>query len=201
MHGTFGRSQIIVWPRHCPARSQQRKRVEQSTGFERDLMPSHYELLGLDSRAHENTLSAQELKQAYKRALLLHHPDKIAGVSPTAKSSKTPVTVDDIALAYKTLSDPRLRSEYDRSIARGGSDQRNTSADAVQRTGLETVDLDSLTFHDENETWSRSCRCGETTGFVVSEAELEKFVGEGELTVGCKGCSLWLRVLFSLEEG
>ncbi|KAK4540309.1 hypothetical protein LTR36_009621 [Oleoguttula mirabilis] len=163
-------------------------------------MPSHYELLGLESWPNDDTLSAQDIKHAYKRALLLHHPDKVAGALPQAKPSKPTVTVDEIAQAYKTLSDPHLRTEYDRVAARSDPDQRNGSTGTVQRTGLETVDLDSLAFDEQTESWSRSCRCGDTKGFVVTESELEKYVGDGELTVGCKGCSLWLKVLFSVEE-
>lgn len=37
-------------------------------------------------------------------------------------------------------------------------------------------------------------------GYVVTEDELEKNLEDRELIVGCRGCSLWLRVLFSVEE-
>jgi len=155
-------------------------------------MSNYYEILGLGSRSHDSTLSAQDVKLAYRRALLEHHPDKV----PRAATSI--VTVDDVALAYKTLSDHELRAEYDRTLLQ--SAPNGAKSDRILRTGLETVDLDSLAYNENAQVWSRSCRCGEAKGFVVTEPELEKHVEDGELTVGCKGCSLWLKVLFSVEE-
>ncbi|KAH9844527.1 diphthamide biosynthesis protein-like protein 4 [Teratosphaeria destructans] len=166
-------------------------------------MPDHYEILGLESRRFARDLSVQEIKNAYKRALLQHHPDK--GISSTHESAPPEpriLTVDTITLAYKTLSTPSSRSAYDRELLQRLAVETGTSnAGRVHRTGLETVDLDSLDFDDETGIWSRSCRCGDGNGFIVTEAELEKNAEEGELTVGCKGCSLWLKVLFGVDEG
>jgi len=158
-------------------------------------MSHYYEILGLGDRVFDSALSEQDVKLAYRRALLEHHPDKI---TRAAASSKPAVTVDDIALAYRTLADPEVRAEYDRSLLQ--SAPNGAKQDRVLRTGLETVDLDSLAFEDNVQAWSRSCRCGDTKGFVITETELEKHIEDGELTVGCKGCSLWLRVLFSVEN-
>jgi diphthamide biosynthesis protein 4 len=72
--------------------------------------------------------------------------------------------------------------------------------DKVFRTGLDTVDLDDLIFDEGKELWTRGCRCGDDAGFVVTEAELELNAEDGELIIGCRGCSLWLRVLFGVEE-
>lgn len=94
-------------------------------------------------------------------------------------------------------------------------------------TGLEMVDLDDMEMIVEGEgegqsdeegggggesVWMRGCRCGDARGFVVREAELEAAaaeaeagsdmrtpVGEGEVVVGCSGCSLWIRVVFAVE--
>jgi diphthamide biosynthesis protein 4 len=156
---------------------------------------NYYKLLQLERRS-ETALPAQKVKEAYRRALLLHHPDK---------NRKAPhdeqVTVDDIALAYKTLSDAKLRLDYDRWLdAFVGSGGDLSGHPRPSHTGLETVDLDDLAFDSASSVWSRGCRCGETNGFTVSELELEKQLDEGEIIVGCKGCSLWLRILFGLEE-
>lgn len=163
-------------------------------------MSDYYEILGLGSRRFDQRLSVQDIKHAYKRALLHYHPDKVASVPPKAKPSVSQVvTVDDVSLAYKTLADSQLRAQYDRALARSAPPQDSKPGDRVHHTGLETVDLDALAFDDESQTWSRSCRCGDVQGFVVTESELEKHVHVGELTAGCGGCSLWLRVLFSVE--
>ena len=154
--------------------------------------PNHYHLLGLEASQNLPSLPAHLVKAAYKRALLEHHPDK------RVTNGKVANTVDDIALAYKTLSEPQLRSEYDRWLhsivqASGGH------ADGPHHTGLETVDLDDLHYDAERSHWRRECRCGNEPAFIVTEEALESNLADGELIVGCKGCSLWLRVLFSVQ--
>lgn len=84
---------------------------------------------------------------------------------------------------------------------------------ATRHTGMEIVDLEELDFEgggleNENENdatateniWKRACRCGSIPAFVVTEAELEKAADEGELVTGCKGCSLWLKVMFTVDD-
>ncbi|RMY43542.1 hypothetical protein D0865_11166 [Hortaea werneckii] len=160
-------------------------------------MSNHYERLGLASRPGDGTLSAEAIKQAYRQALLSHHPDKLR--ERQKKDANRPaLSVDQITFAYKILSDPELRAEYDLALLHEASNDPEHGR--VHQTGLETVDLDALDFQDDSEMWTRSCRCGDPKGFVVSESELEKHIDEGELTVGCRGCSLWLRVLFSVED-
>ncbi|KAK5107817.1 hypothetical protein LTR62_000631 [Meristemomyces frigidus] len=159
-------------------------------------MSDYYEILGLMTRQRDAAiLDPGLLKRAYRQALLRHHPDK-GGVQPGTQARAHGVTVDEISLAYKTLSDPKARAEYDRLHRH----EVNVVSGRVHRTGLESVDLDSLDYREESQIWTRSCRCGDTAGFVVTESELEHNIDEGELTVGCKGCSLWLRVLYSAEE-
>lgn len=160
-------------------------------------MSNHYERLGLAPRPRDSTLSAEAIKHAYRQALLLHHPDKLQERQKKDLSQPL-ISVDQITIAYKVLSDPELRAEYDFALLHEASNAREQGR--VHQTGLETVDLDTLDFQDDSETWTRSCRCGDPKGFIVSELELEKHIDEGELTVGCRGCSLWLRVLFSVED-
>lgn len=187
-----------------------------------------YEILGLPFTSA--ALSKQQIKVAYHKALLRHHPDK-AGAAFAAKSSPTSsrnenearistsrtYTVDEITAAYKTLSDPYLRVEYDRSLRlqrlRGGvggdRDGGNNGGD-VFHTGLEVVDLDDLNYEDgegeegkeEEEAgafWYRGCRCGDERGFLVTERDLEREAERGEIVIGCRGCSLWMKVLFAVE--
>jgi len=70
----------------------------------------------------------------------------------------------------------------------------------VFRTGIETVDLDDLKVDEAQGIWYRSCRCGDERGFLIKEADLEEAAEDGEISVGCKGCSLWLKVLFGVME-
>lgn len=157
-------------------------------------MRNHYETLGLSRRQFDVSLTAQDVKQAYRRALLQHHPDKLDETQVAASSQ----TVDAITLAYKALSDPRAKAEYDCALRL--SQARNQTGDKIFHTGLDVVDLDDLDYDDGSEIWWRACRCGQERGFVVTEQELEKESQFGELTTGCRGCSLWLKVLFGVEE-
>jgi diphthamide biosynthesis protein 4 len=157
----------------------------------------YYSILNLSPKRHDPSLNPAEIKTAYKRALLTHHPDKKS--SSKSQSTSGP-SVDDIALAYQILSSLDLKAEYDLSLLTT-SQASNTAPHKVYHTGLDTVDLDDLAFSDTSGTWVRSCRCGDKGGFEITEAELESNAEDSELITGCRGCSLWLRVLFSAEEG
>lgn len=74
------------------------------------------------------------------------------------------------------------------------------------------MDLEDLS-EDGNEdggVWFRGCRCGDERGFLVTEEDLERGVdaenegkgttGRGEVVVGCRGCSLWVRVVFAVQD-
>ncbi|KAM0721918.1 hypothetical protein Q7P37_002843 [Cladosporium fusiforme] len=163
--------------------------------------PDYYAILALSTRKNDPTLTPPEIKAAYKRSLLQHHPDKKTQQKPPSTSPSPPITVDSIALAYKILSSPALKASYDAALQTSSHRDDDADADKVFRTGLDSVDLDDLVFDEGGgEVWTRACRCGDERGFVVGEAELEANAEDGELITGCRGCSLWLRVLFGVEE-
>jgi DnaJ family protein C protein 27 len=64
-------------------------------------MPTHYELLGLAA-----TATPEEIKKAYRRAALKHHPDK-GGDEEMFKA---------VCVAMEVLSDENKRSLYDRAV-------------------------------------------------------------------------------------
>lgn len=71
-------------------------------------MPSDpYETLGVPRSA-----SADEIKRAYRRATLQHHPDRNAGDLAAAERFRA------ASEAFELLSDPARRREYDRPPAR-----------------------------------------------------------------------------------
>ncbi|KAL6716457.1 Diphthamide biosynthesis protein 4 [Lecanora helva] len=150
----------------------------------------HYEVLGL--RSKNEALDEKAVKAAYRRMLLLHHPDK------SGPTSKPKPSIDQITIAYKTLIDPQARSEYDRSQA-----LRRLAATARTQThhsSCDGVDLDDLVYDETRSVWYRSCRCGRERAYVVTEEELEANTEYGEVITGCGGCSLWLRVTFAIAE-
>ncbi|KAI9036999.1 DnaJ-domain-containing protein [Aspergillus affinis] len=199
------------------------------------LTHDHYEILSLPFSTSTTTtttsLSKQQLKTAYHKALLKHHPDKASSVTKDTDlqtqsqsqsysqpktnlltSLATPTvpesayTIDQITLAYRTLSDPQLRAEYDRELRLDREKAaRREKTGTVFHTGLEVVDLEDLACDEGDDetgqaTWYRGCRCGDEKGFLVTEDELEREVEHGEIVVGCRGCSLWMKVLFAVNE-
>jgi len=65
-------------------------------------MSNLYQVLGVDAHA-----SAEEIRQAYKRLVLIHHPDKGGAAA----------SFHIIHLAVETLSSPLRRKSYDEHVA------------------------------------------------------------------------------------
>ncbi|KAM0802752.1 Diphthamide biosynthesis protein 4 [Usnea florida] len=164
---------------------------------ERPSPQNHYEVLSLPSTpSTRKDLSNKEIRHAYRRALLLHHPDKSRIPLPSPPAS-TP-TIDAITLAYKTLINPNTRSEYDLSLLPPPLVAKVPLQ--ASHPGLETVDLSDMGYDAKEEMWYRGCRCGKEGVFVVTEEELELNAEYGETITPCQGCSLWLRVTFAVAE-
>ena len=76
-------------------------------------MKSHYELLGL-----EPTADPDAIKQAFRREIARYHPDKVIHLG-TEFQEMAATRAAALTVAYKTLTDPGLRAEYDSSLADG----------------------------------------------------------------------------------
>lgn len=115
------------------------------------------------------------------------------------------------------LDDATKRAEYDNWVLRnphilsahadtGANDNGQgqiLSQDFI--LGLELLDLSDFEEQDSDAVegeWTRACRCGDDKGFRIMEDDLEDAEkrGEKEVLVGCRGCSLWVRVEFDVEE-
>ncbi|KAK4945335.1 Diphthamide biosynthesis protein 4 [Elasticomyces elasticus] len=160
--------------------------------------PTHYDVLQLDRHADWTRLTPDDVKAAYRRALLIHHPDKTTILSRPAKPSPTPThSIDDIVVAYEILSDPEKRAAYNAVLdTRDGLGLTEKSA----HIGVEAFDLEDLNYDETKSIWSKSCRCGDEHGYILTESDLERETQHGEIYVGCRGCSLFIKVLFGLEE-
>ena len=62
----------------------------------------YYELLGINRNAGE-----EEIKKAYRKLALQHHPDRNPGDKQAEEKFK------EVSEAYSVLSDPHKRSQYD----------------------------------------------------------------------------------------
>ena len=164
----------------------------------RERQPTHYDVLQLDRHADWSRLTADDIKAAYRRALLIHHPDKTTVSPGPTKPSPTPIySVDEIVVAYKVLSDSEKRATYDAAL-----DRREGVIPTAKSAhiGVEAFDLEDLDYDDTENIWSRSCRCGDERGYILTESDLERESQHGEIYVGCQGCSLFIKVLYGLEE-
>ena len=167
---------------------------------------NHYEVLALPTASGSDSApSLNAIKSAYHRALLLHHPDKSFHRAPSSTASRPKYTIDQISQAYRTLSDPKSRSSFDQKLRLHPQLFAVGTDNPIEVSGVtpnsEIVDLDDLVYDDEQKVWYTGCRCGQKRGFVVTENHLESHSGEGEALVGCAGCSLWIKVLFTVENG
>ena len=76
-------------------------------------MKTHYELLGLEPSA-----DADAIKKAFRREIARYHPDKVIHLGAEFQAMAA-TRAAELTGAYKTLTDPALREEYDASIAAG----------------------------------------------------------------------------------
>jgi diphthamide biosynthesis protein 4 len=161
---------------------------------------TYYDVLALPRRGGTwGFLSKDDIKTAYRRALLVHHPDKArtdVGNTSSAREHQPKYSIDEIVNAYETLVDQEKRAEYNETLDKG-TGKGNVSGTHI---GVEVFDLEDLKYDEGKNTWSRSCRCGDEHGYILTEQDLEKESQQGEIYVGCRGCSLFIKVLFSLEE-
>ncbi len=74
-------------------------------------MKTHYDLLGVPPDA-----PAEQIKQAFRHAIARYHPDKVQHLGDEFQQLAQ-ARAADLTTAYKTLTDPERRAEYDRELA------------------------------------------------------------------------------------
>lgn len=67
----------------------------------------YYKILGVSKFATE-----VDIKKGYKKAAMLHHPDRHADVEDSVREEEECI-FKDVSEAYSVLSDPRKKSRYD----------------------------------------------------------------------------------------
>ena len=132
--------------------------------MEYDLSVDHYEVLGLEN----SYCSEEEIKIAYRKLALKHHPDKQANHSTTEREESSNLFTL-IQTAWEILSDKDKRKVYDREWTK--KQARGLHAEDVTLC-LHTKNCNESTHHVEevlgdfqydpnNEVWYKACRCGE----------------------------------------
>ena len=76
-------------------------------------MKTYYTILGL-----EPTADADAIKKAFRREIARYHPDKVIHLGGEFQEMAATRSAE-LTVAYKTLSDPALRAEYDASVEAG----------------------------------------------------------------------------------
>ncbi len=76
-------------------------------------MKTYYEVLGLEPSA-----DADAIKKAFRREIARYHPDKVIHLGAEFQEMAA-TRAAELTVAYKTLTDPALRGEYDASVAAG----------------------------------------------------------------------------------
>ncbi len=161
--------------------------------------PSCYDILDLcDLRPHKSAIGPAEIKQAYRRALLFNHPDKFRSAD-LVHGNRARYTIDEVSRAYHTLIDPVRRLEHDRHLQQEPR-SKHDKHHGQSHSGIDTLDLDELSWESPRGEWYCACRCGDNKGFTVTETELQANSLLGEIITECRGCSLRLRVTFATVD-
>ena len=185
---------------------------------------SYYEVLGVPQDC-----ATKDVKFAYHRLLLTHHPDKKAQREDATTTLTNRHSIQLIQDAYRTLSDTQQRKDYDAAIHTHFIKLGLTasSASTLNADGIDRIDLSEFEIIESQpvkegggtaedgepeEVFVHACpRCHFEDGFVLSESDLEQGTQEQEqnrlssteidyqLLLQCASCSLWLCVTYSVS--
>ncbi|CBQ70738.1 related to Acetylcholinesterase precursor [Sporisorium reilianum SRZ2] len=143
------------------------------------------------------TATPAEIRTAYLSLVRQHHPDKLQQQgTPVDANLLDPLPHDALIRqlnhAYKVLSDPSQRGQYDRSLAAAAA----ASAQHTQPRISGVVDFEAfqLLEHSGAVRFSYACRCG--YAYVLAEEQVHARVD----VVGCDGCSENICVRYDDDE-
>jgi diphthamide biosynthesis protein 4 len=152
--------------------------------------------LGLDPAGAEGLgpPSQAEVKAAYQKLLLLHHPDKCEPGAGTERFLR-------IQAAWEELNTPEKRAAYLCAVGRG------VSRPVLHAENVTLADMEHCQYINEEgdemlkssvggqacpsprSAYRRQCRCSDF--YEITAEELQ----QGYNTVQCNGCSLYITVV------
>lgn len=184
---------------------------------------SYYEVLGLP-----NDCTLKDIKLAYHKLLLTHHPDKQnqknLSNDDNEKKANFSYSVQYIKDAYRTLSNEKERQNYDvllhNHFIKLGLNSNNVHINGIDRIDLSKFEIieknsnsnsNSNNSDDDNNDnqifFIHPCpRCSFNDGFILTEDDLEKGMidnstdSDHQILVQCASCSLWLCVTYSITN-
>jgi DnaJ-class molecular chaperone len=143
---------------------------------------TYYDILGVDRNADQ-----AEIRKAYLKLSLKHHPDKNPSNAEEAKAKFV-----EIGAAYATLSDPHKRAMYDRDLRHGGPgiptyNHNNSSTSSAHADAAASYDSYRDAF--------------DATVAGMSEAELAATVGIAAMVGGLVGSIVGNRMTKGSSSG
>lgn len=97
-------------------------------------VPNYYSTLGIDSKA-----TLQEIKDAFRKLALAHHPDTQAANAKSSRSSyQRSAIFHEVHAAYDVLNDPAKRHIYDRKL-NSSSQEGHPSTPTTQWDGYQRM--------------------------------------------------------------
>lgn len=85
---------------------------EARNALQRSQSSNYYDILDIDRKATQ-----EDIKKAYKKLALIHHPDKHSDAPPNEKEEQQEI-FKKISAANDVLSDPTKRATYDQKVNR-----------------------------------------------------------------------------------
>lgn len=157
---------------------------------------THYQILGVKENATQ-----EEIKSAYRKMILILHPDKkvIHEEDKLSGTSSNTIRTDEkeftrIQLAWECLRDQRMRYKYDDDLQRKREKQNQIYIKAtpvhLNEMHREEVDCENdLGCIEIQNVFSYKCRCGDT--FEIFEDEISK---DSHSVFECQSCTLAIKI-------
>jgi hypothetical protein len=100
---------------------------------------THYEILGV-----EPTADADTIKKAFRKEIARYHPDKVIHLGQEFQDMAASRAAE-LTVAYKTLTDPALRAEYDAGVPGGPPPSRPAAPDPPPAPEIPEIETPSPT--------------------------------------------------------
>lgn len=147
-----------------PSTSQPRREPEppkQPVSARSATTKTYYEILDLPMSA-----TAEEIKDSYRLHAAAWHPDKHVG----ANKGRAEAKMSELNEAYRVLSNPQSRADYDNSL------RKNNKASSVQSPGADMVQVPGTMIQLPVDVYNRVMHCLSTGQVALASQELQNFM-------------------------